>query len=83
MFLLEQTENEYGRKVKVCFLLCIGGTLKMEDLKSFQVQVDDAWTVPLGNTQMHIPPPPSGGALLALILRVMKGSFTEQTYCSN
>ncbi|KAF1377499.1 hypothetical protein PFLUV_G00201430 [Perca fluviatilis] len=50
-----------------------GGTLKMEDLQSFRVRVEDAWTVPLGNTQMHIPPPPAGGALLAFILRLMKG----------
>uniref|UniRef100_A0A8C9Z179 Gamma-glutamyltransferase 5 n=1 Tax=Sander lucioperca TaxID=283035 RepID=A0A8C9Z179_SANLU len=50
-----------------------GGTLKTEDLKSFKVRVEDPWTVPVGNTQMHIPPPPAGGALLAFILRLMKG----------
>ncbi|XP_070706417.1 glutathione hydrolase 5 proenzyme [Pempheris klunzingeri] len=50
-----------------------GGTMKLEDLKSFQVRVEDAWTVPLGNTKMHIPPPPAGGALMAFILGVMKG----------
>nr|XP_020441421.1 gamma-glutamyltransferase 5 isoform X2 [Monopterus albus] len=49
-----------------------GGTMKMEDLKSYQVRVDDAWTVPLGNVKMHIPPPPAGGALLAFILRLMQ-----------
>ncbi|XP_068191610.1 glutathione hydrolase 5 proenzyme [Antennarius striatus] len=55
-----------------------GGTLEMEDLKSFQVRVEDAWTVPLGNIQMHIPPPPSGGALLAFILALMKGFIPKQ-----
>ncbi|CAK6959430.1 glutathione hydrolase 5 proenzyme isoform X2 [Scomber scombrus] len=50
-----------------------GGTIKMEDLMSFRVRVEDAWTVPLGNIQMHIPPPPAGGALLAFILKLMKG----------
>uniref|UniRef100_A0A672G6I3 Gamma-glutamyltransferase 5 n=1 Tax=Salarias fasciatus TaxID=181472 RepID=A0A672G6I3_SALFA len=40
-----------------------GGTLKMEDLRSFRVRVQD----------MHIPPPPAGGALLAFILKIMKG----------
>ncbi|XP_071766469.2 glutathione hydrolase 5 proenzyme [Centroberyx gerrardi] len=50
-----------------------GGTLKMEDLRSFRVQVEDAWTVPLGNTLLHIPPPPAGGAMLAFILTLMKG----------
>uniref|UniRef100_A0A3P9L4I5 Gamma-glutamyltransferase 5a n=1 Tax=Oryzias latipes TaxID=8090 RepID=A0A3P9L4I5_ORYLA len=49
-----------------------GGTLSMEDLRSFKVQVENAWTVPLGNIRMHIPPPPSGGPLLAFILGIMK-----------
>ncbi|TKS84508.1 Gamma-glutamyltransferase 5 [Collichthys lucidus] len=49
-----------------------GGTLEMEDLKSFKVRVQDAWKVPLGDSQMYIPPPPAGGALLAFILRLMK-----------
>ncbi|XP_030292712.1 glutathione hydrolase 5 proenzyme [Sparus aurata] len=50
-----------------------GGTLELEDLQSFKVQVVDAWKVPLGDTKMHIPPPPAGGALLAFILGLMKG----------
>ncbi|XP_071376713.1 glutathione hydrolase 5 proenzyme [Centroberyx affinis] len=50
-----------------------GGTLEMEDLHSFRVQVEDAWTVPLGNTLLHIPQPPAGGAMLAFILSLMKG----------
>lgn len=45
----------------------------MEDLKSFEVRVQDAWKVPLGDSQMYIPPPPAGGALLAFILQLMKG----------
>lgn len=50
-----------------------GGTMQIEDLKSFEVQVEDALTVPLGDAQMHIPPLPAGGALLAFILKLMKG----------
>uniref|UniRef100_A0A8C7E0T9 Gamma-glutamyltransferase 5 n=1 Tax=Oncorhynchus kisutch TaxID=8019 RepID=A0A8C7E0T9_ONCKI len=47
-----------------------GGTLTMEDLKSFQVRVED----------MHIPPPPAGGAMLAFILNIMKGfHFTPRS----
>lgn len=45
----------------------------MEDLELFQVRVEDAWTVPLGNALMHIPPPPAGGPLLAFIVSIMKG----------
>lgn len=49
-----------------------GGTLTMEDLTSYKVREENALTVPLGDTQMHIAPPPAGGALLAFILRLMK-----------
>ncbi|KAK1883792.1 Glutathione hydrolase 5 proenzyme [Dissostichus eleginoides] len=49
-----------------------GGTMTMEDLTSFQVRVEDAWTVSLGSTKMHLPPPPSGGPLLAFILKLMQ-----------
>lgn len=45
----------------------------MEDLKNFKVRVIDAWKVPLGEVNLHVAPPPAGGALLAFILKVMKG----------
>ncbi|XP_046904404.1 gamma-glutamyltransferase 5a [Hypomesus transpacificus] len=50
-----------------------GGSLTMEDLQSFKVTVTDAWTVPLGEYKMHLPPPPAGGAILSLLLNIMKG----------
>ncbi|XP_032425492.1 glutathione hydrolase 5 proenzyme isoform X2 [Xiphophorus hellerii] len=50
-----------------------GGTLTVDDLKSYRVRVGSPWTVSLGNHKMHIAPPPAGGALLAFILRIMKG----------
>ncbi|XP_029920720.1 glutathione hydrolase 5 proenzyme isoform X2 [Myripristis murdjan] len=56
-----------------------GGTMKMEDLTSFQVRLEDAWTVPLGNNRMHIPRPPAGGALLAFILSLMNGVMSITT----
>nr|XP_046231785.1 glutathione hydrolase 5 proenzyme [Scatophagus argus] len=57
-----------------------GGTLEMEDLKSFRVRVEDAWSVDLDDTLMHIPPPPAGGPLLAFILKLIKGfSFTPSS----
>uniref|UniRef100_A0A3P8Z6X6 Gamma-glutamyltransferase 5a n=1 Tax=Esox lucius TaxID=8010 RepID=A0A3P8Z6X6_ESOLU len=49
-----------------------GGKLNMKDLESFKVKVTDAWTIPLGEYQMHFPPPPSGGPILAFILNIMK-----------
>lgn len=51
----------------------LGGTLSMKDLELFKVTVTDAWTIPLGEYQMHFPPPPSGGAILSFILNIMKG----------
>ncbi|XP_030605450.1 glutathione hydrolase 5 proenzyme-like [Archocentrus centrarchus] len=50
-----------------------GGTLTLQDLASYKVTVTDAWTVPLGEYQMYFPPPPAGGAILSLILNIMKG----------
>lgn len=55
-----------------------GGTLTMEDLRSYKVREEDAWIVPLGNVKMHIPPPPAGGALLAFILKLIEGSPPTQ-----
>ncbi|XP_030593572.1 glutathione hydrolase 5 proenzyme-like isoform X2 [Archocentrus centrarchus] len=50
-----------------------GGTHTLQDLASYKVTVTDAWTVPLGEYQMYFPPPPSGGAILSLVLNIMKG----------
>ncbi|XP_034565813.1 glutathione hydrolase 5 proenzyme [Notolabrus celidotus] len=58
-----------------------GGTLEMEDLESFKVRVEDAWTVPLGDTKMHFAPPPTGGPLLAFILKLLEGfSLTPSSF---
>ncbi|XP_028971759.1 glutathione hydrolase 5 proenzyme isoform X2 [Esox lucius] len=50
-----------------------GGTLSLKDLEMFKVNVTDALTNPLGEFQMHFPPPPSGGLILSFILNIMKG----------
>ncbi|XP_037392083.1 glutathione hydrolase 5 proenzyme-like [Pygocentrus nattereri] len=50
-----------------------GGTVTMEDLRSFEVFESEAWKVPLGNYIMYFPPPPAGGAALSFILNVMQG----------
>ncbi|KAK2888328.1 glutathione hydrolase 5 proenzyme [Channa argus] len=52
-----------------------GGTLEAEDLKSFRVNISEAWTVDLGNAKMYIPPPPAGGAILGFIVGLMKEYF--------
>ncbi|XP_036450633.1 glutathione hydrolase 5 proenzyme [Colossoma macropomum] len=50
-----------------------GGQLSLEDLESFEVRVDEARTVLLGEYKMHIPPLPAGGAMISLILNIMHG----------
>ncbi|XP_054906901.1 gamma-glutamyltransferase 5a [Poeciliopsis prolifica] len=49
-----------------------GGKLTLEDLASYEATETDAWVVPMGEYQMYIPPPPSGGPLLTLVLNIMK-----------
>uniref|UniRef100_A0A3Q4HCS0 Gamma-glutamyltransferase 5a n=1 Tax=Neolamprologus brichardi TaxID=32507 RepID=A0A3Q4HCS0_NEOBR len=36
-------------------------------------KVTEAWNISLGDYKMYFPPPPAGGALLSLILNIMKG----------
>ncbi|XP_063346460.1 glutathione hydrolase 5 proenzyme-like [Pelmatolapia mariae] len=50
-----------------------GGKLTLEDLASYGAKVTDAWNISLGEYRMYFPPPPSGGAILSLILNIMKG----------
>ncbi|KAM9455592.1 glutathione hydrolase 5 proenzyme [Clarias gariepinus] len=50
-----------------------GGSLSLEDLKSFKVIVAEALSVQLGNFTMHSPPPPFAGPILSFILKVMEG----------
>ncbi|XP_035392202.1 gamma-glutamyltransferase 5a isoform X2 [Electrophorus electricus] len=50
-----------------------GGTLTLEDLSSFTVSEPQAWNASVGDYTMYFPPPPSGGATLSFILKVMQG----------
>ncbi|XP_054906758.1 glutathione hydrolase 5 proenzyme-like [Poeciliopsis prolifica] len=50
-----------------------GGNLEEKDFELYNATETDAWVVPVGkNYQMYIPPPPSGGSLLRLVLDFMK-----------
>uniref|UniRef100_A0A3P9ATX6 Glutathione hydrolase n=1 Tax=Maylandia zebra TaxID=106582 RepID=A0A3P9ATX6_9CICH len=50
-----------------------GGKLTLEDLALYQANVTDAWNISLEEYRMYFPPPPAGGAILSLILNIMKG----------
>ncbi|KAJ3603904.1 hypothetical protein NHX12_028645 [Muraenolepis orangiensis] len=54
-------------------LLLEGSKLTMEDLAFYKARVSDAWNTSMGEYQLHLAPPPSGGVLLGLILNIMKG----------
>ncbi|XP_037113743.1 gamma-glutamyltransferase 5a [Syngnathus acus] len=50
-----------------------GGSLTLQDLASYRATVSDAWTIPMGEYQMYIAPPPGAGNILSLVLNIMKG----------
>uniref|UniRef100_A0A671Q3T4 Gamma-glutamyltransferase 5-like n=1 Tax=Sinocyclocheilus anshuiensis TaxID=1608454 RepID=A0A671Q3T4_9TELE len=50
-----------------------GGTISLEDLRSFRASEFGAWEVTLGEYDMYFPPPPAGGATLSFILNTMLG----------
>uniref|UniRef100_A0A3P9DJR1 Gamma-glutamyltransferase 5a n=1 Tax=Maylandia zebra TaxID=106582 RepID=A0A3P9DJR1_9CICH len=50
-----------------------GGNLTRKDLELYEAKVTDAWNISLGEYKLYFPPPPSGGAILSLILNIMKG----------
>lgn len=50
-----------------------GGMMTLDDLASYKATVSESWNFPLGDFQVHIPPPPAGGAVLALVLNILKG----------
>ncbi|XP_043103074.1 gamma-glutamyltransferase 5a [Puntigrus tetrazona] len=50
-----------------------GGTVSLEDLRSFRASELGSWDVAVGEYVMYFPPPPAGGATLSLILNTMLG----------
>ncbi|XP_032731917.1 glutathione hydrolase 5 proenzyme isoform X2 [Lontra canadensis] len=57
-----------------------GSRLTLQDLASFQPEVVDALEMPLGDYTLYSPPPPAGGAILSLVLNVLKGfNFSSES----
>ncbi|XP_053479914.1 gamma-glutamyltransferase 5a [Ictalurus furcatus] len=57
-----------------------GGTLTLEDLKSFKVVESEPWNVSLDKYTMYFPPPPAGGAILSFILNIMERYEMNPTF---
>ncbi|XP_032165962.1 glutathione hydrolase 5 proenzyme isoform X3 [Mustela erminea] len=57
-----------------------GSRLTLQDLASFQPEVVDALEMPLGDYTLYSPPPPAAGAILSLVLNVLKGfNFSSES----
>lgn len=82
----EGPEAFYTGKLGQMMLEDIAGEdtrLTMQDLVSFQPAVVDALAVPLGDYILYSPPPPAGGAILSLILKVLQGfNFSSESVAS-
>ncbi|KAJ1093522.1 hypothetical protein NDU88_006622 [Pleurodeles waltl] len=50
-----------------------GGTMTLDDLKNFQVEIVPALNVSLGKYTLYSPPPPAAGPILSFILNILKG----------
>ncbi|XP_072034437.1 glutathione hydrolase 1 proenzyme-like [Amphiura filiformis] len=60
-----------------------GGIITAEDLQSYTVKPKDTIVVPLAGLNFHLPPAPSGGPALALILNILEGYDIRRTDITN
>ena len=52
-----------------------GGTMTLEDLRNYKPIIRKPIKVKLGNQTLYTSPPPSAGAILARILKILKGKL--------
>ena len=52
----------------------INGSMTLDDLKEYEPVKRTALKLQLGDLTMHLTPPPAGGAVLGLILNILKGN---------
>ena len=51
----------------------VNGTVKLDDLKNYTSISREPYKVKLSGMNMYLTPPPTSGAVLALILNILKG----------
>lgn len=51
-----------------------GGIITLEDMKAYKVVVRDPLTATMGDYTWYTNPPPGSGAVLSLILNILKGN---------
>lgn len=51
----------------------VNGTIKLDDLKNYTSISREPYKVELSGMNMYLTPPPTSGAVLALILNILKG----------
>ena len=54
-----------------------GGIITLEDMKQYNVTVREPLTAEMGNYTWYTNPPPGSGAVLSLILNILKGNYHE------
>lgn len=52
-----------------------GGIIKLKDMKKYRVKVKKTLVGSLGEYKWYSTPPPGSGAVLGLILNILKGSY--------
>ncbi|KAG8597154.1 hypothetical protein GDO81_002179 [Engystomops pustulosus] len=60
-----------------------GGSLTLDDLKNYKVQMVKPLKVSLGDYNLYTPPPPAGGAVLSFILNILKGYHFDKSSMQN
>ena len=52
-----------------------GGIITLEDMRTYNVSVRDPLTAKMGDYTWYTNPPPGSGAVLSLILNILKGNY--------
>ena len=58
-----------------------GCLLSVEDFKNYTVQVKNATVSEYGDLRVHGVPPPASGAILALMLNILSGTYIQHGLC--
>lgn len=60
-----------------------GGIITLEDLKNYKAKVRTPLQATMGDYTWYTNPPPGSGAVLSLILNILKGNYRDDTGVMN
>ena len=58
-----------------------GGIITLEDMKKYNVSVRKPLSAEMGDYTWYTNPPPGSGAVLSLILNILKGNYWDIAFC--